>query len=303
MLTTNKKVMDKAYKKKYAVGAFNTNNMEITQSIIRAAVAEKSPVIISTSEGAIDYARIDYLKALIETASDASVPVTMHLDHGKSMKYVRMCVKAGYTSVMLDGSHLPYEENVSITRKVVKVCKPKGISVEGELGTIGGTEDKVSARKIIYTEVADAVDFVAKTGVDSLAVAIGTSHGAYKFAGKAKLDIKRLADINKALKMPLVLHGASGIPQDVVRMAKKYGAKLGHPHGVPDSQIRTAVKHGVAKVNLDSDIRLAFDAGVRQVIMEKPSVFDPRKILGPARDLMETVVRKRMRVLGSSGRA
>ena len=212
MLTTNKRVMEKAYKGRYAVGAFNTNNMEITQAIIRAAVAERSPVIISTSEGAIDYAGVEYLRCIISQAAKAPVPVTMHLDHGKGMEYFKACIKAGYTSVMIDGSHFAYDDNVKVTRKVVRMCKPRGISVEGELGTIGGVEDKVSTRKIIYTETSDAVDFVKKTGVDSLAVAIGTSHGAYKFAGKGKLDIKRLKEINRAVKIPSARTVATSLP-------------------------------------------------------------------------------------------
>ncbi|MBI4148783.1 class II fructose-1,6-bisphosphate aldolase [Candidatus Woesearchaeota archaeon] len=304
MLATLTQVLSKANRQKYAVGAFNTNNMEIVQAIVRAAEKVRSPVIVQTTEGAIEYAGLDTLKCLVLSAAEQSrVPVVLHLDHGKDLTLIRQCMNRGYTSVMIDGSHFPFDKNVKVTRKVVRWARAKGVSVEGELGTIGGAEDLVSSRRILYTEPKTAVDFVDKTGVDALAIAIGTSHGAYKFQGKATLDIKRLADIKRRLKMPLVLHGASGVPESVVAKAEKYGAKLGKPEGVPDTQIRLAVKNGINKINTDTDLRLAFDAALREVIATKPDVFDPRKILGPARDCMQQVVEHRIRVFGSANKA
>ena len=204
---------------------------------------------------------------------------------------------------IFDGSHLPFDENVAVTKKVVGWAHAKGVSVEGELGTIGGAEEKIVARKIIYTDPAVAKEFVDKTGVDALAVAIGTSHGAYKFAGAAKLDIERLRIIKKILNMPLVLHGASGVPDWLVHTAEHYGAKLGKPGGVPDDQIKAAIKNGINKINTDTDIRLAFDAGVREVIATAPEEFDPRHILGRARELMQDVVEHRIKLFGSVNKA
>ncbi|MBI4016115.1 MAG: class II fructose-1,6-bisphosphate aldolase [Candidatus Aenigmarchaeota archaeon] len=303
MLTTLTKALADANKKNYAVGAFNVNNMEICQAVIRAAEKLKSPVIIQTSEGAIAYAGIKYLKAITEVAAQTSaIPTVLHLDHGRDMNIVKDCIRLGWTGIMYDGSHLSFEKNVKNTLKVVKLAERKEIGVEGELGTIGGAEDIVSARQILYTQPEAAKEFVEKTGVDALAIAIGTSHGAYKFKGKAKLDIKLLAEIKKKVKIPLVLHGASGVPAAVVAKAQKYGAKLGKPEGVPDSQIKEAIKNGINKINTDTDLRLAFDAAVREVIATKPEVFDPRKILGPAREFIQKIVEHRIKLFGSVGR-
>ncbi|RJQ19974.1 class II fructose-1,6-bisphosphate aldolase [Candidatus Woesearchaeota archaeon] len=303
MLVPLHKILAKAHKENYAVGAFNINNMEICQAVVGAAVAEKSPVILQTSEGALKYAGIDYLKALATVAAMNKVPVTLHVDHGRDLNLIRSCIKAGWTGIMYDGSHLPLDENIKNTKKVVQWAHKKGIGVEGELGTIGGAEEQIIARKIIYTDPDAAAEFVEKTGVDALAIAIGTSHGAYKFEGSGRLDIHLLKTIKDKLKMPIVLHGASGVPASLVTMAARFGAELGKPEGVPDDQIALAVKNGVNKINTDTDLRLAFDAAVRKVIKERPEEFDPRHILGPARDLMQHIVQHRMKLFGSSGKA
>jgi len=303
MLTTLQKVLSKARKGNYAVGAFNINNMEICQAVIRAAVAQKSPVIIATTEGAIKYAGIDYLKCIAQSAAKQKVPTVLHLDHGRDIAIIKQAIKAGYTGIMYDGSHLKFKDNVKNTKKVVNLANKKGIGVEGELGTIGGAEDLVIARKIIYTDVEQAKEFVDKTGVSALAVAIGTSHGAYKFKGKAKLDIHLLKQIKEVVKVPLVLHGASGVPSWLITQAARFGADLGKPEGVPNDQIVKAIESGVNKINTDTDLRLAFDAAIRKFLKEKPKDFDPRHILGPARDLIQEVVEQRMKLFGSSGRA
>ena len=303
-LVTGSKLLKAAQRGKYAVGAFNVNNMEIMQSIIRAAEKQKSPVIVQTSEGAIKYAGLhDLHLLLIHAAKHSKVPIALNVDHGRDLKLIKECIKLGYTAVMYDGSHLKFEENVANTKKVVKWAHARGVSVEAELGTIGGAEDLVSAREIIYTEPDKAAEFVKKTKCDYLAIAIGTSHGAYKFAGKAKLDIGRLQVIQKLVKVPLVLHGASGVPKWIVEKATKYGACLGNPEGVPDDQIKRAIRYGICKINTDTDLRLAFDAAVREFIATQCGDFDPRHILGPARDLMQKVVEHRMEVFGSKGKA
>jgi fructose-bisphosphate aldolase class II len=302
MLAKLQTVLKKANKGNYAVGAFNINNMETAQAIMNAAVKLKSPVIIATTEGAIQYAGMDYLKAIIETASKEKVPVVMHLDHGRDMKIIRQAIKLGYTGIMYDGSHLPFKENVRNTKKVVNLAHKKGIGVEGELGTIGGAEDLVSSRKIIYTDPDAAAEFVNKTGVDTLAVAIGTSHGAYKFKGAGRLDLHLLKTIKEKTKKPLVLHGASGVPSWLVTQAARYGAELGKPTGVPDEQVRKAISYGINKINTDTDLRLAFDAAVRTFLTEKPEDFDPRHILGPARELMQRIVEQRIELFGSGGK-
>jgi len=303
MLVTLQKILRKANKQNYAVGAFNINNMEIAQSIIQAAVKQKAPVIIQTSEGAIKYAGADYLKCIAYQCSKEKVPVCLHLDHGRDMDTIKKCIKLGWSGVMYDGSHLPFKENVKNTKKVVKWASKKDIGVEGELGTIGGAEDTVSAREIKYTDPDAAIDFVSNTDVSALAIAIGTSHGAYKFKGSGRLDMHLLKTIKQKLKMPLVLHGASGVPHWLVNQAARYGAELGRPEGVSDDQIATAVSYGINKINTDTDLRLAFDAAVRKFLAEKPSDFDPRHILGPARDLMQQVVEHRIETFGSKGKA
>lgn len=304
MLASGKTVLDKAHKGNYAVGSFNINNMEIIQAIVAAAERQRSPVILSTSEGALDYAGMDYLFSMAKLAAKkASVPIVINLDHGKDLDVIKQAIDIGYTSIMIDGSHFDFDKNIEITKKVVRMAHKEGISVEGELGTIGGSEDKVSARQIIYTDPDAAEEFVKKTGVDYLAIAIGTSHGAYKFEGAGKLDLDRLKAIKQRLDMPIVLHGASGVPDWILKKAELFGAKLPGAEGVSDEQIVQAVSLGINKINTDTDLRLAFTAAVREIIYTKPQEFDPRKLLGPARDLMQQVVEHRMQIFGSAGKA
>lgn len=304
MLAKLTHVLGRAQKERYAVGAFNVNNLEIIQAVVRAAAKLRSPVILQTSEGAIAYAGMDYLRCMAaQAAQEHRIPIVLHLDHGRDLAIIRHAIKNGYGSIMIDGSHLPFEENIAITKKVVGWAHPKGVSVEGELGTIGGAEERIVARKIVYTDPAAAEEFVERTGIDALAVAIGTSHGAYKFSGAATLDIKRLKHIRGCVKIPLVLHGASCVPDWLVKAAEQYGAKLGKPEGVPDDQLRDAIRNGICKINTDTDLRLAFDAGVREFLATAPEDFDPRHILGRARDIMQSVVEHRIKLFGSAGRA
>jgi len=304
MLATLKQVLAKAQKGGYAVGAFNVNNLEILQAITRAAAKMKSPVILQTSEGSIAYAGMNYLRCMaMQAAQEHKIPIVLHLDHGRDLSVIKQAIANGYTSVMVDGSHLPFAQNVELTKKVVRWAHAKRVSVEGELGTIGGAEDTVSSKKIQLTDPGAAQDFVEQTGIDALAIAIGTSHGAYKFAGMPMLDIRRLQAIQKQVSVPLVLHGASEVPQWLVNTAERYGARIGRAEGVPDGQITEAIKNGICKINTDTDLRLAFDAGVREVIATSPEDFDPRHILGRARELMQEVVEHRIALFGSGGKA
>jgi len=302
MLVSPKKILDKANLGHYAVGAFNTNNLEFSRAIIEAAEELKSPVILQTSEGAIKYAGLGYLLAILKVAAKAKVPMAIHLDHGEDLKLIKKCIDAGYTSVMYDGSALPYEKNVANTKKVVSWAHKKGVSVEAELGALAGIEDlvSVSAKDATLTNPDQAVDFVKKTGCDSLAVSIGTSHGAFKAKGKVKLDFERLKKIKTKLKMPLVLHGASGVPAALVKEANKYGAKLGGTKGIPDAAIKQAIKLGINKINTDTDLRIAFVAGVRKALQSDPKNIDPRKILGPAKEAIKAVVKSRIKLFGSA---
>ncbi len=298
MLANTKKILYGAQKRGYAVGHFNINNMEIVQAIVTAANRLKKPVILATSEGAIKYAGIDYLFCLAQTAAkNSKVPIALHLDHGRDLSIIKKAISLGYSSVMFDGSHLPFEQNVKLTKQVVKFAHKKGVYVEAELGTIGGVEDTVKAKKIFYTDPQKAKEFVKRTGCDFLAVAIGTSHGAYKFHGKSKLRIDLLKEIKKQVKVPLVLHGASEVPSTLVRKAKKYGASLQGMQGVPNRQLKLAIKNGICKVNTDTDLRLAFDAAIREFLKKQPKDFDPRHILNPARDLIREVVDRRIKTL------
>lgn len=306
MLTTLTEALKKADRGRYAVGAFNVNNLEIIQAVMAAAEAERSPVILSTSEGAIDYAGMDEIAALVHLAAKKSKrPVVFHLDHGKNYDLVMEAIKSGhYTSVMYDGSSLPYEENVKKTKRIVASAHKYGISVEAELGAIAGIEDFVSVEEkdAILTNPEQAADFVKRTDCDALAVAVGTSHGAYKFKGASKLDFARLKRIKNAANIPLVLHGASGVPANIKNLCIKYGCKIADAKGVSDANVKKAVSLGVNKVNIDTDLRIAFDAGVRKFLKENPEVIDPRKILGPAKELMTKVVRQKMKMLGCSGK-
>ena len=282
-----KEMFAAAYAGRYAVGAFNVNNMEIVQGIMQAASEEKSPVILQVSSGARSYAGQKYLMKLVEAAlaEDPSVPVVVHLDHGSSFELCRDCIDGGFTSVMIDGS--------------------RGIWVEAELGKLAGVEERVSNADHVYTDPDQAVDFVERTGCDSLAVAIGTSHGAYKFKGEAKLDFERLEEIGKRLPgYPLVLHGASSVPQEFVEACNKFGGQVGGARGVPEDMLRKAAGMGVCKINVDTDIRLAVTASIRQYLVEHPEAFDPRAYLKPARQAVKDMVAHKIRnVMGSSGKA
>ena len=295
-----------AYAGRYAVGAFNVNNMEIVQGIMRAAAEEKSPVILQVSAGARKYAGQTYIMKLVEAAliEDPAVPVVVHLDHGPSFEMCKDCIDGGFTSVMIDGSHLPYEENIALTRQVVDYAHPRGVWVEAELGKLAGVEEHVSSAEHVYTDPDQAVDFVQRTGCDSLAVAIGTSHGAYKFKGEAKLDFPRLEAISAKLPgSPLVLHGASSVPQEFVELCNKYGGQVGGARGVPEDMLRKAASMGVCKINVDTDIRLALTASIRQFLAEHPEQFDPRSYLAPAREAVKNMVAHKIRnVMGSSGK-
>lgn len=267
----------------YAVGAFNCNNMEIVQAIIAAAEAEKAPVIMQASQGAIKYAGLDYIVAMAKTAAEkAAVPVALHLDHGTSFDQVMKCIRAGFSSVMIDGSKLPLEENIALTKKVIDVAHAVGVSVEAELGKIGGTEDDITVdeKEALFTDPEEARIFVERTGVDALAVAIGTAHGQYK--GIPKLDFERLKKIRSLVNVPIVLHGSSG---------------------VPDEAIQEAIRLGVRKVNIDTNIREAFVAAMREVLNRDAKEIDPRKVLTPAREAAIAVIREKIRVFGSSGKA
>ena len=302
-----KEMFAAAYAGRYAVGAFNVNNMESVQGIMRAASEEKSPVILQVSAGARKYAGQTYIMKLVEAAliDDPSVPVVVHLDHGPSFEMCKDCIDGGFTSVMIDGSHLPYEENIALTKQVVDYAHPKGVWVEAELGKLAGVEEHVSSAEHVYTDPDEAVDFVRRTGCDSLAVAIGTSHGAYKFKGEAKLDFARLEAISAKLPgYPLVLHGASSVPQEFVELCNKYGGQVGGARGVPEDMLRKAAGMGVCKINVDTDIRLALTASIRQFLAEHPEQFDPRSYLTPAREAVKNMVAHKIRnVMGSSGKA
>lgn len=302
-----KEMFAAAYAGRYAVGAFNVNNMEIVQGIMRAASEEKSPVILQVSAGARKYAGQTYIMKLVEAAliEDPSVPVVVHLDHGPNFEMCRDCIDGGFTSVMIDGSHLPYEENIALTRQVVEYAHPRNVWVEAELGKLAGVEEHVSSAEHVYTDPDQAVDFVRRTQCDSLAVAIGTSHGAYKFKGEARLDFARLEAISAKLPgYPLVLHGASSVPQEFVELCNKYGGQVGGARGVPEDMLRKAAGMGVCKINVDTDIRLALTASIRRYFAEHPEQFDPRSYLAPAREAVKKMVAHKIRdVMGSSGKA
>ena len=307
----------KAYEGGYAIGAFNINNMEIIQAITEAAAEEKSPVILQVSAGARKYAKHEYLLALANAAvKDSEVDLALHLDHGADFEICKSCIDGGFTSVMIDGSHHSYEDNVALTRKVVEYAHERGVVVEGELGVLAGVEDDVVAEKSSYTRPEEVEDFVTRTGVDSLAISIGTSHGAYKFTPKQctrnekgilvppplRFDI--LEEIEKRLPgFPIVLHGASSVPQDFVAEINSLGGKMPDAIGIPEEQLRKAATMAVCKINIDSDIRLAMTAGIRRVFANEPSVFDPRGYLSVARTEVKNMVKhKIVNVLGSSGK-
>jgi fructose-bisphosphate aldolase class II len=297
----------KAYEGKYAVGAFNVNNMEIIQGIVEAAKQENAPLILQVSAGARKYANPIYLRKLVEAAiEDTGLDICLHLDHGEDFEICKQCVDDGFTSVMIDGSKYPFEENIALTKKVVEYAHSKGVVVEAELGKLAGVEDaiKVKSKDATYTDPDEAVEFVERTGVDSLAIAIGTSHGAYKFKGEPTLDFERLETITRLLPgFPLVLHGASSVPAEFVQLCNKYGGQIPGAAGVPEEMLRRAAQLGVCKINIDTDLRLALTACIRQFFVEHPSEFDPRKYLGPGRTAIKDMVAHKMRnVLGCSNK-
>jgi len=305
MLVLGKEVLVHARRKGYAVPAFNVNNMEFLQSVMRAANKLKSPVFVQTSEGAVSYAGMDYLVAMARVAAKSKVPIVLHLDHGKDLKLIKEAIWSGYTSVMFDGSSLTHKENLKKTKQVVEWARAKHVSVEAEIGAIAGIEDFVSVeeRDAKLTNPEEAARFAKNAGCDSLAVAIGTAHGAYKFKGKTHLDIERLKRIAALVKIPIVLHGASGVREDLTKLAERHGAKLGKMRGVLDSDIKAAIKHGVAKINIDTDLRLAFTAGIHETTDELPTVIDPRKLLERSNLLIQEVAERKMKLMGSAGRA
>ncbi|NMA95791.1 MAG: class II fructose-1,6-bisphosphate aldolase [Clostridiales bacterium] len=283
MLVTLKEILQDAQKGGYAVGAFNVNNMEIVQAIMEAAEEQRSPVILQASQGGLKYAGVDYIAAMARLAGEkASVPVAVHLDHGTDFEQIMLCIRNGFTSVMIDGSQYPLDENIEITKKVVEVSHAVGMSVEGELGKIGGVEDDVAvdAKDATMTDPKEAALFAKETGVDAFAIAIGTAHGVYK--GEPKLDFERLKAIRDAVDTPLVLHGASGVSDDA---------------------IKKAVELGICKINIDTQIRQAFTRGVHSVVENQPGEYDPRKILGPAREAMKEIVSAKMQLFGCAGKA
>jgi fructose-bisphosphate aldolase, class II len=306
MNTSTKKILQKAQKQGYAVGAFNINNMEIAQAVVEAAEREKSPVILQTSEGAVNYAGMDMLVSISkQVAGRADVPVVLHFDHGKNINMVTAAITEGYDSVMYDGSSHSFENNIKNTKLIVEKAHKKGASVEAELGAIAGIEDFVSVEEkdANLTNPEQAKEFVKETKCDFLAIAIGTSHGAYKFSKKSNLDMKRLEEIRKQVSVPLVLHGASSVPRKIVKKIDKLGGDIGKAKGVSDRNLKNAVKGGICKVNTDTDLRLAFTLGVRNSLKKNPEYFDPRKILKPAYEEMVDIVRWKIRLLGSKGKA
>lgn len=308
-LVTTKEMFEKAMKEGYAIGAFNVNNMEIVQGIVDAAAEQNSPVILQASSSAIKYARINYLMKMVEAAVEEhpNIPIAIHLDHGPDFETCKMCVDNGFTSVMFDGSKYDFEENISLTKEVVEYAHAHGVVVEAELGKLAGIEDdvNVSENDAMYTDPDQAEEFVRRTGVDSLAIAIGTSHGAYKFKGEAKLRFDILKQIKERIpNTPIVLHGASTVIPELVNMCNEYGGNIPGAKGVPDEILHEASISGVSKINVDTDLRLAMTAGIRKVFTEDPSAFDPRKYLTPARELVkQTVAHKMKDVFGSANKA
>lgn len=306
-LITSEEMFRKALKSDYAIGAFNVNNMEIIQGIVEAAGEENAPLILQVSAGARKYAKAPYLRHLVEAAiEDTGVDVCLHLDHGEDFEICKQCVDDGFTSVMIDGSKHPFEENIALTKEVVEYAHAHGVVVEAELGKLAGIEDNINvdARSATFTDPDEAAEFVERTGVDSLAIAIGTSHGAYKFKGDPYLDFERLKAIHKLIPdTPLVLHGASTVLKEFVDRCNEFGGKIPGAQGVPEEMIREAVKHGVCKVNIDTDLRLAMTAEIRRVFIEQTDVFDPRKYLGPGREAIKRMVQHKIRdVLNASNK-
>ncbi len=307
-LVTTKEMFEKSMKEGFAIGAFNINNMEIIQGIIDAAQKQNSPVILQASSGAIKYARIKYLMKMVEAAvEETNIPIAIHLDHGPDFETCKMCIDNGFTSVMIDGSKYSFEENVALTKKVVDYAHERGVVVEAELGQLAGIEDdvNVSEEDAKYTDPDQAKEFVERTGCDSLAIAIGTSHGAYKFKGEARLRMDILKQVKEKIpNTPIVLHGASTVIPELVETCNNYGGDIPGAKGVPDEILHEASLSGVSKINVDTDLRLAFTGEIRKALAENPSAFDPRKYLTPAREKITEVVEHKIRdVFGSSNKA
>ncbi|MDY0015155.1 MAG: class II fructose-bisphosphate aldolase [Bacteroidales bacterium] len=315
-LVNSREIFKKAVKGQYAIPAFNFNNLEQLQAIIMACVETKSPVILQVSSGARKYANANLLKNMAKGAVEyaielgCNIPIVLHLDHGDTFELCKSCIETGFSSVMIDGSHHSYEDNIALTRKVVAYAHQYDVTVEGELGVLAGIEDEVSAEHHTYTRPEEVEDFVKRTGVDSLAISIGTSHGAFKFKVKPgesipplRFDI--LEEVEKRIPgFPIVLHGASSVPQDIITEINTYGGDIQNSAGVPEEQLRKAAKSSVCKINIDSDGRLAMTAAIRKVLAENPTEFDPRKYLGPAREkLKQLYIHKILNVLGSSDKA
>lgn len=307
-LVTTTEMFKKAYEGGYAIGAFNVNNMEIVQGITEAAKEANAPLILQVSSGARKYANHTYLMKLIEAALvETDLPIAVHLDHGDTFELCKSCIDGGFTSVMIDGSHHSFEDNIALTKKVVEYAHAHGVTVEGELGRLAGVEDdvNVSSEDSSYTRPEEVEEFVSRTGVDSLAIAIGTSHGAFKFTGEPKLRFDILEEVGRRLPgFPIVLHGASSVIPEYVDMINKFGGKMPGAKGVPEEMLRKAASMAVCKINIDSDLRLAMTAAVRKVFAENPGEFDPRKYLGPARsEIKKLVTNKLINVLGCAGKA
>lgn len=307
-LVTTKDMFEKSMKEHFAIGAFNVNNMEIIQGIVDAAAEENSPVILQASSSAIKYARIGFLRKMIEAALEENdIPIALHLDHGPDFETCKMCIDHGFSSVMIDGSKYDFEENVALTKKVVEYAHNRGVVVEAELGKLAGIEDEVNvaASDAMFTDPDQAKEFVERTGCDSLAIAIGTSHGAYKFKGEAKLRFDILEKVKEKLpNTPIVLHGASTVIPELVELCNKYGANIPGAKGVPDEMLHEASLRGVSKINVDTDLRLAMTGAIRKALIENPEVFDPRKYMQPARELIKEIVQHKIRdVFGSSNKA
>ena len=306
MLVNGANILNKAHRENYAVGAFNINNMEMLKAIFEAADEMESPIIVEASEGAIKYAGADMIYSMTKTLSETypHIPVALHLDHGTSIESCMKAIRAGFTSVMIDASHDPFEENLAKTKAVVDLAHSVNVGVEAELGRLMGIEDNiaVSERDAVLINIEEAEKFVKETSVDYLAPAIGTSHGAFKFKGEPKLDFQRLKDVKKVTNIPLVLHGASSIPDEVREAFESTGGDLKGSKGVPFSFLKEAVEGGINKVNTDTDLRIAFMAEVRRIANEKPSEFDLRKFFKPAMAFVKEQIKKRMEILGSAGK-
>ena len=305
MLTTNNEIMSAAAMDGYAVGAFNISNLETLLAIAEAAVEEKSPAIIGVTPSAIRYGGLNHLAEIVKvSAKSISQPMSLHLDHGKDVENVRNCIDAGFTSVMIDASHLGFEENIAVTKEVVSLAHSRCVSVEAELGRLMGIEEEVVEEKEAFlTDPDEAEEFVRRTGIDALAIAIGTAHGPYKSKGEPKLDFARLNAIKERVKGTLiVLHGASSVPPWIISKASKYGAELSGAKGIPERQIEKAISLGVSKINIDTDLRLAFTGAVRETLATSPKAYDPRKFLIHAKETMKEVVKGKMQLFGSSGK-